>query len=62
MVQDNYIYILLPVSISIIYASIRCYEASLIYFKEKTNPITNAVEVVNTTPVISDRYVVVNIS
>lgn len=62
MDQDNYIYMFLPISVAMIYAFVRCYETSVIYFQEKINPITNAIEVVNATPVIGDRSVIININ
>lgn len=61
MDKDNYIYMFLPISVAMVYAFVRCYETSVIYFQEKINPIANAIEVVNATPVISYRSVVINI-
>lgn len=62
MDQVNYLYIFLPISIAMGYVFVRCYETSVIYFQEKINPITDAIEVVNATPVIGDRSVVININ
>lgn len=61
MFEDNFIYMIFPISIALLYIGVRCCEARITYLKEQINPIANAVEIVNATPVISDRYVVINI-
>lgn len=58
MFENNFIYMILPISIVLLYIVVRCRET---HIKEQINPIANAVEIVNATPVISDSSVVINI-
>lgn len=58
MIENNFIYMILPISIALLYIVFICCET---HIKEQINPITNAVEIVNATPVISDSSVVINI-
>lgn len=58
MIEKNFIYMILPISIALLYIVVRCCETRI---KEQINPIANAVEIVNATPVISDSSVVINI-
>lgn len=62
MIEDNFIYMIFPVSIALLYIGVRCCEARITYLKEQINPITHAVEIVNATPVISDRFIIININ
>lgn len=59
--NETYFYIVLPFTIVFSYISARCYQNSITYLQDKLNPITTAVEVVTAEPVISNRFVTINI-